>query len=68
MVVNGISTRALCDTGSCVSTISEQFYRQHLNSVELQPLSNSIKIECANGETLPYQGFVQVTLQAHRQT
>ena len=62
VVVNGIPT--LCDTGSCVSTVSEQFYRQHLNSVVLQPLSNIIKIECANGETLPYQGFVQVTLQA----
>ena len=64
IVVNGFDTRALCDTGSCVSTVSEHFYKENLTSVPLQPLSSLLKIECANGETLPYRGFIQVTLQA----
>ena len=58
VLVNGFEVKALCDTGSCVSTCSENFHEEKLSSVPLQPLSNLIKIECANGDTLPYKGFV----------
>jgi len=64
IVVNGFDTRALCDTGACVSSVSEHFYKEKLKSVPLQPLSSLLKIECANGETLLYRGFIQVTLHA----
>ena len=55
ILVNGITTTALCDTGSCVSTCSEQFYNDHLQNIELKPLSKILKIECADGNVLPYK-------------
>jgi hypothetical protein len=58
--VEGVATSALLDTGVSVSTVSEQFYRSHLQHVELQRVDQLVKIECANGESLPYLGYIQV--------
>ena len=54
------SIKALLDTGSTVSTISESFYNEHLSDITLQPLNCIINIECANGIDLPYKGFIEV--------
>lgn len=62
VTVAGIQTKALLDTGSCVSTISEDFYREHLPHIELQPLDGILHIECANGDSLPYTGFVNIDM------
>ena len=64
ILVNGIATTALCDTGSCVSTCSEQFYNDHLQNIELKPLSKILKIECADGNVLPYKGYIESSLKA----
>ncbi|KAL5019205.1 hypothetical protein ScPMuIL_004927 [Solemya velum] len=53
---------ALLDTGSTVSTISEDFYREHLHDVELHALESILSIECADGQLLPYSGYVVVDL------
>ncbi|XP_053390712.1 uncharacterized protein LOC128553555 [Mercenaria mercenaria] len=46
--VNKIGVSALLDTGSCVSLISESFYKEHLSDVELEPLTGVLNIECAD--------------------
>ena len=47
------------DTGSTVSTVSEDFYKQHLHYLELFPITDILKIECADGEHLPYYGYIE---------
>jgi hypothetical protein len=56
VIVNNIETTALLDTGSCISTISDKFYKQHLASLDLMPVRNILRIECADGQQLPYVG------------
>lgn len=61
--INGIQTSALLDTGSCISAISETFFKEHLQeTTELQPLKNIVNVECADGSELPYLGLVEVEL------
>jgi hypothetical protein len=40
ILLNGLETLALCDTGFCVSTCSEKYYSDHLAHIQLQPISN----------------------------
>ena len=65
IVVENIGTRALLDTGSCVSTIGQTFYENNFGHVELMPLNNLLRLECADGSTMPYLGYIEVKLQAH---
>lgn len=60
--INDIVTKALLDTGSCISSISKIFYDEHLHHLEIQPLDNILKIECADGNELPYLGYVEANL------
>ena len=61
--INGVNTKALLDTGSTVSTLSESFYKNHLSqSTSINPLSNFIDIECADGQQLPYLGYIESNL------
>lgn len=62
ILINGIPTTALLDTGSCVSVISEKFHQDHLRDIKIQPLGNIINIECADGNSLPYSGYIDVTI------
>lgn len=43
--VNGQRTNALLDTGSSVSTVSKQYYDEHLHEFKLQPLADILSIE-----------------------
>ena len=63
VIVKEIETRALLDTGSTVSTISQSFYNAHLPYIELQPLNDLLQIECADGNLLHYLGYVVVSLE-----
>jgi len=56
------STKALLDTGSCISSISKQFYEDHLSHLELKSLDNLLKIQCADGNNLPYLGYIEARL------
>ena len=60
--INNICTRALLDTGSCVSILSKSFNDQHLSHIEIKPLDEILHIECADGNTLP--GFIVVSITA----
>ncbi|XP_062585806.1 uncharacterized protein LOC134247460 [Saccostrea cucullata] len=62
--VDGIQAKALVDTGSGVNTISETFYRENLSHRVLQSFEE-LQIECANGENLPYLGFIEVDFESY---
>ena len=38
VIVNGIQTKALLDTGSTVSTVFETFYKSNLSDLTMHPL------------------------------
>ena len=60
--LEGKQTCALLDTGSCVSTISESYYKENLCHQELFPLNDFARIECADGQELPYQGYIEANI------
>ena len=60
--INGKSCTALLDTGSMVSTVSRTFYDSHLNDTPLHPLQDILNIECAGGQLLPYDGYIEADL------
>ena len=62
-LVEGVSCISLLDTGSMVTTISEPFYREHLGHLRLHPVESLLKVTCANGVSLPYLGYVEVTFE-----
>jgi hypothetical protein len=61
--VNRITVSALLDTGSTVSTVSESFYLQYLANQPIQTLNHILHIECADGEEMPYLGYITVDLE-----
>lgn len=63
VIIEGVKTAALLDTGSTVSTVSQAFYEQHLHHIEMKPLDSILKIECADGQLLPYEGFIEAEIE-----
>jgi len=61
--LEGIETNALIDTGSTVSTISHGFYKKHFDYCDITPLSSILSIECADGQMLPYEGYIELNLE-----
>lgn len=60
--MNNIYNKALIDTGSCVSVISDTFYLNNLKETKFQPLNGILTIKCADGNHLPYLGFIEVSI------
>ena len=58
VTVAGHSARALVDTGSEVSTITEAFYRKKLAGLPLQQAS-WLTVKAANGLEIPYLGLLE---------
>lgn len=63
--IEGIPSTALIDTGSCVSTVNVEFYNNTLKHLELRPVLEILNIECADGNTLPYLGYIEATLNTN---
>lgn len=55
--------RCLLDTGAQVSTVTEAFYRKHLGSELMIDVSRILSISGAQGLTIPYCGYVELTVQ-----
>lgn len=62
MTIEDVVASALLDTGSSVSTVSEDFFKTRLNHLELHDIGGLLTVECADGKPLPYLGFVKADL------
>ena len=60
VVVNGRVVRALLDTGATVSVISRAAVTKL--GLPVLPVNDLIQVECANGQTLPYEGYVTLAV------
>ncbi len=61
MLVEANYTTCLVDTGAMVPTVSQSFYRTHLNHIIMEPLSSLVVFGPGDHE-LPYLGFVVVNI------
>ena len=64
VLIQGVETTALLDTGATISTVSQSFHHQHLSHLPIHELQDFINIECADGESLPYSGYIQADIFA----
>ena len=64
VLINGIETQALLDTGATISTVSEAFYHAHLWNLPIEPLKDILNVECADGSSLPYKGYIEADIVA----
>ena len=62
--LDNIDTKALLDTGSTVSTLSYSFYQKHLSHRPIQDLKDIFQLRCADGNSLPYRGFIETEIKA----
>lgn len=55
------------DSGSEVSTVTESFYKQFLQSVHVQEAKSWLRLVAANGLDIPFVGLIEsdVTIQGH---
>ena len=61
LIVNNIKTKGLIDTGSEICTVSETFWKSLSPRPEIH-VTEELEIKCADGGTLPYHGFVELTI------
>ena len=64
ITIEGIETKALLDTGSFITTISESYYEKHFQHIPLLPLDDIFKLECADGNFMPYTGYMQAQISS----
>ena len=62
VIVNGLPVLALLDTGSTVSTIGQTFYANNFAHLSIRPLNDLLDIECADGQSLPYSGYIELEM------
>ena len=55
-------SNTLLDTGSSISTISKAAYDQYISAYPLEPITEILTVTCADGEALPYLGFISVPI------
>lgn len=60
--IAGMTCDCLLDTGSKVTTITQSFYNRNLGDQQIYPLDNLLEVESANGQNVPYLGYVEVTI------
>lgn len=60
--ISGKTCNVLLDTGSQVTTISESFYNENLSENPIQPIENLLEVRSANGQHVPYLGYVEVSV------
>lgn len=62
VTVRGEEVSCLLDSGSQVTTVPESFYKQHLSEQKIHPLHDLLEVEGANGQLVPYFGYVEMTI------
>ena len=67
MYINGKEVKALVDTGSNVTTVTERWVQENLQHADLLPLIH-LTLKAANGLEIPYSGVIFVELELLGQT
>ena len=62
VVVGGIETVGLIDSGSQVTPMSVSFYKSHFTSQPIRKLEEKFCIMGAGGQKVPYMGYISVPL------
>lgn len=62
VLIDGQASTCILDTGSQVTTVSQSFYESNLSKFDIHPLNELLEIEAANGQTVPYSGFIEVDI------
>ncbi len=62
IVIEGNPCISLLDSGSQVTTVSKSFYDTYLSSHPILSLDNLIEVEGAGGQTVPYLGYIEVSM------
>ena len=47
-----------------MSILSKSFYDHHFSHIKIKPFDEISHIECADGNTLPYLSFIEVSITA----
>ncbi|KAK0152860.1 hypothetical protein N1851_005474 [Merluccius polli] len=65
ILIEGIAVPCLLDTGSMVTTITEEFFEQRLQPHLKTPLNpcSWLTLKGANGLKIPYRGYVELEIQ-----
>lgn len=64
IIVENVEVKALIDTGSMVSTISESYYYQMENRPDLQDINDfELNVTDANGNEIPYLGYIEAEVR-----
>lgn len=61
--VDGKQCKALLDTGSQVTSISESFFKQHLSGRVIQSVDKLLKVVGVTGREVPFLGYISVNLK-----
>ena len=63
VVVGGDRCMSLVDSGSMITSVGEDFYKEHLKDrFPLQELNNLLQVEGAGGHVFEYRGFIEVDI------
>ena len=60
--IKGSNFHCLFDTGSQVTTVTHSFYNTYLSDHDIKPLDDLLEVEGANGQAVPYLGYVEVDI------
>uniref|UniRef100_A0A3B3I0W1 Gypsy retrotransposon integrase-like protein 1 n=1 Tax=Oryzias latipes TaxID=8090 RepID=A0A3B3I0W1_ORYLA len=60
--INGQLFNCLLDSGSQVTTVPHSFYNTYLSDLEIYPITDLLEIEGANGQAVPYLGYIELNL------
>ena len=62
-IINGKRCKCLLDTGSQITTLSKSFYESHFPNVPLHSINDFLRVEGANGQSVPYLGYVELSIR-----
>lgn len=63
VIISEKKVDCLLDTGSQVTTVPQSFYEAHLHDNILKPLENLLEVEGANGQAVPYLGYIELAVK-----
>ena len=65
IIINGVKTSGLIDSGSMITSISESFYHSLNPLPELRNITEfGLSIQSAGGAKLPYKGYIEAEISA----